>query len=226
MPAVGGCEKVGYSLQTHNCFIWLRSHVLHLLRLNLIIYAVALTAGTAVLLTAGRSIVDAVRQATTVAGILQLFALGIMFVAWKWIPGFSYWVFPNLSGQWTGTIHFIRNGHSEELPAELDVEQNLNALSLMLQTRDAESETVVVYPRRLSNRRLELLYVYETRRKEGRPPPFYRYRGTAVMRVERSPTRLIGTYYTEQGGTGTVEFTKNESETATSRKRRVHQPRI
>ena len=95
-----------------------------------------------------------------------------------------------------------------ELSAQQDVEQNLNTISLILETEDAESETLVVYPRRLSNRRLELLYVYETRRKEGRPPPFYRYRGTAVMRVEKKPTRLIGTYYTEQGGAGTVQFAK------------------
>jgi hypothetical protein len=107
-----------------------------------------------------------------------------------------------------GSEKSTRDGQSAELKAELDIEQNLNTISLILQTQDAESETLVVYPRRLSNRRLELLYVYETRRKEGRPPPQYRYRGTAVMRVEKRPVRLIGTYYTEQGGLGTVEFAK------------------
>jgi hypothetical protein len=183
--------------------------MLHLIRLNLIVYVFALIAGTAVLLSTGTPVIEAGSRAASVAGILQAVALGIIFVAWKWIPGFSYWIFPNLSGKWTGSIHFTRDGGAAEIAAALDVEQNLATISLVLETQDAESETLVVYPRRLSNRRLELLYVYETRRKEGRPPPFYRYRGTAVMRVERQPTRLIGSYYTDQGGLGTVQFTKS-----------------
>jgi hypothetical protein len=185
-----------------------RIHLLHLLRLNLIIYGAAIVAAAAALLVVGKPIVEAVRIAATAAGVLQAASLVIIFIAWKWIPGFSYWVFPNLTGRWNGKVQFTRGGQLAELKAELDIEQNLNTISLILETEDAESETIVVYPRRLSNRRLELLYIYETRRKEGRPPPFYRYRGTAVMRVEKHPTRLIGTYYTEQGGLGTVEFAK------------------
>jgi hypothetical protein len=193
--------------------------MLHLIRLNLIVYVFALVAGTAALLSTGTPVIAAGSRAATVAGILQAVALGIIFVAWKWIPGFSYWIFPNLSGQWTGNIHFTRDDGPAEIAAALDVEQNLNTISLVLETQDAESETLVVYPRRLSNRRLELLYVYETRRKEGRPPPFYRYRGTAVMRVERHPTRLIGSYYTDQGGLGTVQFTKSSSAASSARGR-------
>jgi SMODS-associating 2TM, beta-strand rich effector domain len=207
MLCIGWLEEIGYTLQPRH-LIDRRFHVLHLLRLNLIIYAAALVAGTIVLLSMGTPVVEAGQRAATVAGLLQLAALGVIFIAWKWIPGFSYWIFPNLSGHWTGKLHFTRDGHSGDVEAELDIERNLNTISMILETKDAESETIVVYPRRLTNRRLELLYVYETRRKEGRPPPFYRYRGTAVMRVEKRPTKLIGTYYTDQGGIGTVQFAK------------------
>ena len=182
--------------------------MLHLLRLNLIVYAAAWAASAAALWISGTSPYRALTLAATVAGILQIVSLALIFFAWKWIPGFSYFVFPNIGGSWSGTIEFQRGGEQGQLPASLDVDQNVNQISLILETEDAESETVVVYPRRLSNRRFELLYVYQTRRKEGRPPPFYRYRGTAVIRVESNPYRLVGSYYTEQGGVGTVLFTR------------------
>ena len=183
--------------------------MLHLLRLNLIIYVAALCASCGALLYAGMPVLRSVALAAMVAGLLQLATLAIIFFAWKWIPGFPSFIFPNIAGRWEGTIHFIREGQAAEAAASLDVEQNLNVVSLVLQTDNAESETIVVYPRRLSNGRRELLYVYETRRKEGKPPPFYRYRGTAILRIEDRHSSLVGTYYTEQGGSGTVSFTRS-----------------
>jgi hypothetical protein len=183
--------------------------VLHLLRLNLVIYFAALCASCGALLYAGMPVLRSVALAAMVAGLLQLATLAIIFFAWKWIPGFPSLVFPNIAGRWQGTIRFIREGQVAETAASLDVEQNLNVVSLVLETDSAESETIVVYPRRLSNGRRELLYVYETHRKEGKPPPFYRYRGTAILRIENSHCSLVGTYYTEQGGSGTVSFTRS-----------------
>lgn len=181
--------------------------MLHLLRLNLIIYVAALVASACALLFEGTEFWRAVRVAAMAAALFQITALAFIYFAWKWIPGFSFFVFPDLSGRWIGKIEFSREGSQAELAASLDVDQNLNEMSLILETENAESETLVVYPRRLSNRRFELLYVYETHSKEGKPPPSYRYRGTAVIRVQ-SRTRMIGNYYTEQGGGGTVSFTK------------------
>lgn len=183
--------------------------MLHLLRLNLIIYGAAFCASTGALLYAGIPVLRSIMLAATTAGLLQIAALAIIFFVWRWIPGFPSLVFPNITGRWKGTLHFTHDGKASEIPASLDIEQNLNVISLILETDNAESETVVVYPRRLSNGRLELLYVYETRTKEGRPPPFYRYRGTAVLRVQDRHKSLVGTYYTEQGGSGTVSFTRN-----------------
>lgn len=180
--------------------------MLHLLRLNLIIYLAALTASAVALWLAGVAPYRAVTLAAMVAGVLQLLTLAVIYFAWRWIPGFAYFVFPNIRGNWSGTIAYQRAGESKQLSASLGVEQNVTQISLILQTEDAESETLVVYPRKLSNQRFELLYVYETRRREGRPPPFYRYRGSAVIRVETNPHRLVGSYYTEQGGSGTVVF--------------------
>jgi hypothetical protein len=174
----------------------------------LIIYVAALIASVCTLLIEGVEFWRSVRLAAPAAAVLQLTALAVIYFAWKWIPGFSLFIFPNLSGRWTGKIEYRHNEKNVELPASLDVAQNLNEISLVLETEGAESETLVVYPRRLSNRRVELLYVYETHSKEGKPPPSYRYRGTAVIRVEDRPSRMVGNYYTEQGGRGTVSFSK------------------
>jgi hypothetical protein len=183
----------------------------HLIRVNLVVYVGALVASSVTLYLVGTPLWRSLLLAASAAGVLQLISLTIIFFAWKWIPGFKFLVFPNLSGNWIGRIRYYRQGQNGELDATLNIEQNVSVISLVLLTDRAESETLVVYPRRLSNRRLELLYVYETRSREGQPPPFYRYRGTAVMRVEGNAERLSGTYYTEQGGLGTVFFQRNSA---------------
>jgi len=55
--------------------------------------------------------------------------------------------------RWEVTIRY-REDKRRKRAASLDVEQNLNVVSCM-QTDSAESETIVVYPRRLSNGRRE-----------------------------------------------------------------------
>jgi hypothetical protein len=182
--------------------------VQHLIKVNLIVYLAAIAAGIAALLMAGVPFREAFGDATKVASVIQFISLGIIYFAWRWIPGFGYFIFPNLSGDWVGSIKFKDDKGDHTIEANLHVAQNVAAISLVLTTDLAESETMAVYPRRLSNRRLELLYVYETHKKETLPPPSYRYRGTAVMRLEGKANKLAGSYYTEQGGMGTVTFAR------------------
>ena len=207
VPGVGRKQKTSYAPKS---FFHINPgfHLLHLLRLNLVIYAAALCASFAALVAAGIPLQHSFTLAATVSTVLNIISLAVIFFAWKWIPGFPLIVFPDISGNWKGAIAFRREGQENHLSAALNVQQNVNAISLILETDDAESETIAVYPRRLSNKRFEILYVYETRRKEGRPPPFYRYRGTAVMRLQEDRNLLVGSYYTEQGGQGTVSFTR------------------
>lgn len=181
----------------------------HLIKVNLIVYFASIAAGIAALLIAGAPFWESFGTATKVASVIQLACLGIIYFAWRWIPGFSYFIFPNLSGDWVGTIHFKDHKGDHTIEAKLHVQQNVAAISLVLTTDSAESETMVVYPRRLSNSRLELLYVYETHKKETLPPPSYRYRGTAVLRLAGKANNLVGSYYTEQGGMGTVAFARS-----------------
>jgi hypothetical protein len=182
--------------------------VQHLIKVNLIVYFASIAAGIAVLLIAGVPLWESVGSSTKVASVIQLLCLGIIYFAWKWIPGFSYFIFPNLSGDWAGTITYADGKGDQTIDAELHVDQNVASISLVLTTANAESETMVVYLRKLSNSRLELLYVYETHRKETLPPPSYRYRGTAVLRLGGKANSLAGSYYTEQGGKGTVAFAR------------------
>lgn len=180
----------------------------HLIKVNLIVYFAAIASAIVALSMTGVPLRDAFGTATKVASVIQFASLAVIYFAWRWIPGFSYFVFPNIGGDWTGNIRFENDKGHHTMNAALHVDQNVTAISLLLTTENAESETMVVYPRRLSNRRLELLYVYETHKKESLPPPSYRYRGTAVMRLEGKADKLSGSYYTEQGGKGTVTFAR------------------
>jgi hypothetical protein len=183
--------------------------VVHLLSLNLIVYAAVSLAGFVILLLTGVVIQDAGPLALKVAGGFQLATLAIIYYGWRHIPFFGSFVFPNLSGEWVGKIEYVKNGTPETIDATLHVEQNLIGISLVLLTVDAESETLVVYPKKLRNGRFELHYIYDTRRRPGRPPPIYKYRGTAELRVGTKGRTLEGTYYTEQKRGGSVHFARS-----------------
>ncbi|MGO3927354.1 hypothetical protein [Rhodopseudomonas pseudopalustris] len=180
----------------------------HLIKVNLIVYAAAIAAGMASLLLLGADPTAAFATATKVASVIQLISLAFIYFAWRFIPGYSFFIFPNLGGEWTGHVVFTTANGEREIKADLHIDQNVATISLVLTTEMAESETMVVYPRKLSNFRHELLYVYETHKKETLPPPSYRYRGTAIIRLAQGNNKLAGSYYTEQGGTGTVTFTR------------------
>jgi hypothetical protein len=182
--------------------------VVHLLSLNLIVYAAVSLAVFVVLLLIGLPVERAGPLALSVAGVSQLATLAMMYFGWRYIPFFGRFIFPNLAGKWFGKIEYVRNGDPASLDATLLVDQNLVRISLVLLTAQAESDTLVVYPKKLSNGRFELHYIYETRRRPGRPPPFYKYRGTAELRVGADARTLEGTYYTEQKSGGSVRFAR------------------
>lgn len=184
----------------------------HLIKVNLIVYAAAIAAGMASLLLLGADPTEALATSVKVASVIQFISLAFIYFAWRFIPGYSLFIFPNLGGEWTGHLAVTTADGERKIEADLHIDQNVAAITLVLTTAMAESETMVVYPRKLTNRRHELLYVYETHKKEDLPPPHYRYRGTAIIRLVKGNNKLAGSYYTEQGGTGTVTFTRKRGQ--------------
>ena len=78
----------------------------HLIKVNLIVYAAAIVAGMTTLLLTGTGPTEAFTTATKVASVIQLISLAFIYFAWRYIPGFSFFVFPNLRGEWAGRIAF------------------------------------------------------------------------------------------------------------------------
>lgn len=185
--------------------------MLHLLRINLVVYgAVALAVITAQVL-AGMTIEVAAQQAIRYGGLFSIGTVVMMSVGWRFVPFIGRFAFPNISGDWRGRIDYVREETTGSIDATLHVDQDLRSMSLILLTPKAESETLVVHPARLTNGRYAVHYIYETRTRPGRPGPVYKYRGTAELRLEDKGRALVGTYYTEQNNGGSVHFTRNPS---------------
>jgi len=70
--------------------------VQHLIKVNLIVYAAAIAAGMASLLLLGADPTAAFATATKVASVIQLISLAFIYFAWRFIPGYSFFIFPLL----------------------------------------------------------------------------------------------------------------------------------
>lgn len=182
--------------------------MLHLVQINLIIYAVAAIAVLTVRVFSGAPVETALQEAIRYGGAFSIATVVMTSVGWRFVPFLGRVIFPNIAGEWTGSIEFNRAGSTETTDASLHVEQNLLAMSLILLTPRAESETLVVHPLKLTNGRFAIHYIYDTRSRPGQAGPVYKYRGTAELRLGDDGYTLAGTYYTEQNNGGTVHFTR------------------
>lgn len=199
------CRRYAINLVHHSAVVLM----LHLIKINLVIYLAVAVAIFAFDKVAGHSIAASMASAARAGGIASLIALAATSVGARFIPFVGLFAFPDLSGKWSGQIEYGPEGERQTIDATLNVEQNLQRMSLLLSTAKAESSTLVVHPQRLSNGRQVVHYIYETRSRPGQPPPGYKYQGTGELRVENDGRSLIGSYYTEQFTGGAVSFTRS-----------------
>jgi SMODS-associating 2TM, beta-strand rich effector domain len=138
------------------------------------------------------------------------FLIGILLAfGWRYIPGFTRFVYPDVAGRWTGLLRYKVGDVVGSKPATLWVRQGMLGIRLLLETDESESETLVVQPMRDADfRRFKLFYIFENRRKEGQDVAESSYRGTAVIRLEGGrPNELSGDYFTARSE-GTIHFTR------------------
>jgi hypothetical protein len=67
--------------------------VLHLIKFNTFIYVVTLLVVTITMILVGASLQTFGLRAFTIAGILGSFTAAMVYFGWRWVPGFSRWVF-------------------------------------------------------------------------------------------------------------------------------------
>lgn len=135
----------------------------------------------------------------------------IVYYGWHYFPGLTQrWIYPHIDGTWNGTIRYVHQGEFGEKDAVLHISQTLVKIRLVLETDESVSETLVVRPERDPDfSRFRLFYIYENRQRDGLPNNGRSYRGTALIELgPGKPSSLVGTYFTDQRGTGTIEFTR------------------
>jgi hypothetical protein len=143
-----------------------------------------------------------------VLGVEAVIAL-IVYYGWHYFPGMTQrWIYPHIEDTWDGTINYFHEGKHGRKEAVLHVSQSLVRIRLVLETDESVSETLVVRPERDSDfSRFRLFYIYENRQRDGLPNNGRSYRGTALIELgPGKPSCLVGTYFTDQRGTGTIEF--------------------
>jgi SMODS-associating 2TM, beta-strand rich effector domain len=189
--------------------------MIHLLPVRLVVRALLTVSMLAVLcvlsldLAGEQSLRAKATLILTWVGYADLMIGALLTFGWRYIPGFTRLVYPDVAGRWTGSLRYKVEGMVGEKAATLWVRQGMLGIRLLLETDESESETLVVQPvRDLDFERFKLFYIFENRRKEGQDVALSSYRGTAVIRLEGGrPGELSGDYFTARSE-GTIHFTR------------------
>jgi hypothetical protein len=191
-----------------------------LLKAAVVLTALGLVAAAALGTLGPGGFTSALGAALRIALLVEAALWILLTFGWSYTPGFKERVFPEIGGSWHGHIHYVREGASQSKPATLHIHQNLTSLRLLLETDESESQTLVARPERDPDfSRFKLFYIYENTRKEGMPGAGRIYRGTAFLVLPPGrPKQLSGSYFTEQGGVGTLEFARNDATHSIPRK--------
>ncbi|MEY9726273.1 hypothetical protein [Bradyrhizobium yuanmingense] len=133
-----------------------------------------------------------------------------LYILWRVTASFRKAALPYLGGKWTGHLRFGPPDQQELREAELTITHTLTRMTLVLETRESLSETLVVVPTRdVTGTQHRIYYVFENRRKPKYTKPGLPqvYRGVAIMRLaEEGQLELSGEYFTDQSGHGVAEF--------------------
>ena len=188
--------------------------MLHLLPIRWILQATVIIVGLMVLSAVylgwiGRA--DSLRDAALLIRWSSLLAVGVIvfcFAGWRWVPAVQGFIFPYLGGWWSGSIRFEDESGAHRRDVTLEIKHTLFGLRLLLDSRESMSRTLVVHAERDQDfERFRLYYVYLNERKEGFAGARERYRGLAIIRVERgNPIKLLGDYFTETHRYGTLHL--------------------
>ncbi len=131
----------------------------------------------------------------------------LLYAAWRWIPVLQEITFPYLGGEWTGRLNFQGARGSGFRDVTLNISHTLFSLKLLMESPESTSRTLVAHAENDAElNRHRLYYVYLNERKEGALGAGERYKGLAIMRVERAGGALHGDYFTEERSAGKLHM--------------------
>ncbi len=136
---------------------------------------------------------------------------------WRWFPSLNCWIFPDLNGEWVGTISSTHDNKMGEVPttsrqATLRIRQGWKRFSVELITKESRSlSTNLELGANRSDKLFSMKYnylnnpIYQVRNRS------QRHDGTAELRVDfnANPDRLIGTYFTDRFTAGNMDFMRS-----------------
>jgi len=180
-----------------------------ILGLAFIVYA------TIFLLTQNLESIDFHKALTHVSTTISInIVLWMIFIAWAWKFKIFYpWLvpFPNLAGDWEGTIKSNwKEKALEPIPIEVSITQNFFNVQVRIKTKESRSYSIGA-SFDIDNERgfQQLFYTYLNTPKAGvRERSEIHYGSTILNFVGFKVTKMDGEYWTDRETTGEITLTK------------------
>lgn len=180
-----------------------------ILGLAFIVYAIIFT------LTQNFDSIDFHKAITHVSTTISInIILWMLFIAWTWKWKIFYpWLvpFPNLSGNWEGTIKSNwKEKELEPIPIEVSITQNFFNIQLRIKTKESRSYSIGA-SFDIDNERgfQQLFYTYLNTPKAGVRERSEIHYGSTILNFDGfKVTKMDGEYWTDRETTGEVTLTK------------------
>jgi hypothetical protein len=180
-----------------------------ILGLAFIVYA------TIFLLTQNLESIDFHKALTHVSTTISInIILWMIFIAWAWKFKIFYpWLvpFPNLSGDWEGTIKSNwKEKELEPIPIEVSITQNFFNVQVRIKTKESRSYSIGA-SFDIDNERgfQQLFYTYLNTPKAGVRERSEIHYGSTILNFDGfKVTKMDGEYWTDRETTGEITLTK------------------
>lgn len=180
-----------------------------ILGLAFIVYA------TIFLLTQNLDSIDFHKAITHVSTTISInIILWMIFIAWGWkLKIFYPWLvpFPNLSGDWEGTIKSNwKEKNLEPIPIEVSITQNFFNVQVRIKTKESRSYSIGA-SFDIDNERgfQQLFYTYLNTPKAGVRERSEIHYGSTILNFDGfKVTKMDGEYWTDRETTGEITLTK------------------
>ena len=184
-----------------------------ILGLAFIVYA------TIFLLTQNLDSIDFHKAITHVSTTISInIILWMIFIAWGWkLKIFYPWLvpFPNLSGDWEGTIKSNwKEKELEPIPIEVSITQNFFNVQVRIKTKESRSYSIgASFDIDIERGFQQLFYTYLNTPKAGVRERSEIHYGSTILNFDGfKVTKLDGEYWTDRETTGEIKLTKKNVE--------------
>lgn len=140
--------------------------------------------------------------------------IAVVFIkfAWSWSI-FRGWLvpFPNLGGEWEGTLKSTYKNTPTEIPIKLDIKQTFMHIQIKLYSDESKSNSIVAAFNIDEDRDiLQLCYTYHNNPKatlQKKSPIHY---GSVILDIKRNGQQMEGQYWTSRNTTGDISIKKRK----------------